>query len=273
MRLEKVAKLLILLMWPVSLFVANTLPDFVSFASPAFMVLISLWLTSKNSKYKYLPLLAIPIIEPKLAPLPLVFMAVQTWTTRTKDNIFLLILSVTMVATTWKGFVGQTIFTPDYEARQLVIRNQQLYPSPLTARMFHNKATIVSIKFFDNFFALIDPNNYFFGFAPRQVGVVNQNLDKLPALALPFLLFGLYYITKVPNRNFAISLLVCSLFCLCLLTLFDKQDFVLWPLICTITVFGLSEFSKHYPKLTTYYLPLFTAFTVLEYLRIIIRWS
>ena len=85
----------------------------------------------------------------------------------------------------------KTIFSFDYQASQLILRKIYLYPNIPLARLFQNKAQIPTTKYESNLVALIDPNNYFFGFHPREVAG-GLNLVKFPFVSLPFFILGFY---------------------------------------------------------------------------------
>ena len=161
----------------------------------------------------------------------------------------------------------QTIFIKDYEAQQKVIRDTQLYQSIFLARVFHNKARIVLDKFTDNFFALTDPNNYFFGFAPRQI-VGNQNLVKFPFLSLFFFLIAIYYFKDSKSNRLIAILIVTFVVLLSCLKNFDKSDFVLWVPLSLLIVNGINIVSKlkHSQLLFLVYL----LFSITELIRIIV---
>lgn len=205
MKLKNIAVLLGLVFWPLSLFINNTLGDFL----------------------KYI----IPIIEPKLILLPLIYFAF-----RKNIKLFLVFLFIFIII--FNRFWGQTIFKTDYEAQQEVIRQTLLYPNPLSARIFHNKVRIYIDKFNNNFFALTDPNNYFFRFAPRQITVDNQNLKKFPSLAIFSMLVGFYYLNKAKYKNQIVTFLIASILSLCVLTVFDRNDFILWFPLSAIFIYG-----------------------------------
>src|SRR6266404_5512930 len=160
--LKKITAILILIIWPLSLFLNNTFPNFLNYFTPAIIVLISYLLFKKNSKYYLAPLFLIPIVQPKLVLIPLLF----TLLNFNKGKIIYLILSLAMLFVFLKPFYGQTILITNNDAREELIQKGNLYNSILLARIFQNKARIPLNKISDNFFALTDPNNYFFGFAP-----------------------------------------------------------------------------------------------------------
>src|SRR5258708_34270 len=146
MTLKKLAAVLILITWPISLFLNNTFKDFISYL--------------------------LPFLNPKFAIFPLIFVLIYF---RFKKPLLILI-SVIILILFAKPFYGQTIFITNNDAKQQLIQKGNLYNSILLARLFKNKVHIPLDKSTSNLFALIHPNNYFFGFAPRQIAFDNQNL-------------------------------------------------------------------------------------------------
>lgn len=126
----------------------------------------------------------------------------------------------------------QTIFAFDYQARQQVIRNSYAYPNVFLARLFQNKAMIPIGKFEHNLTALLDPNNYFFGFHPREIVSGNQNAVKFPFVALPIFLVGLYLAAGDKSGRKVLFSFIFLAIALSLLANFDRYDFLLFfPLI------------------------------------------
>lgn len=163
------------------------------------------------------------------------------------------------------NFPPQTIFTDDYQAKQKILRDTKLYKTVFMARLFHNKARIVLDKFNSNLFALTDPNNYFFGFAPRQI-VENQNLQKYPFVALPFFFWGIWTINKHLKKILIISSLLFLILGLSFLTNFDRYDFVLWVPFSTIIIHGVTN----WPKKFNFYFILFLFLAIPEIMRLFI---
>jgi len=237
------------------------------------LLALSFILSKPRPKLHFLPILTIPIIEPKLALLPFSIAALNLlWAKERKKAFVPVFVSLIILIVLWKPFLGQTIFTPDYEARQEVIRKTQLYPSVFTARLFQNKARIYIDKITDNFFALIDPNNYFFGFAPRQI-VNNQNLNKYPFLSILFALYGLYSLGKSENKNMLVSTLFAGVFTLSMLTVFDRNDFILWLPVSLIFVHGVNRFKKEHPNKARLYFLIFLFFALPELIKIFVQFS
>lgn len=285
MKLKILVVLVILIFWPVSLIIHNQNSELITFLTPAILLALTYNYYSKNCWYYVLPLLLIPAIAPKLTLFPVLFLLFDYFVNYhpefssgskkkilkgvQNDNIrvVFVIISIVLIAINWPQFKGQTVFTSDYEAQQLVIRNQQLYPTPLTARIFHNKFRIVGDKVVSNFFELTDPNNYFFGFAPRQV-IGNQNLQKFPFLTIVPFLWGLYYISQSKDKRFIILATTASLINLSLLTLYDKNDFVLYVPFVLIMINGLQAINSYRFKNVFYVI--FLCFSVIEFVRIVI---
>jgi hypothetical protein len=236
--LKRIVTILILSMWPISLFLANTKIDFINYV--------------------------LPIFQPKLILIPLLYFLFNF----NRKNIKYIILSLLLVLIFFKPFYGQTIFIKDYEHEQQNLQKSNLYNSIPLARIFQNKMHIPMDKVTNNFFALIDPNNYFFGFAPRQITIDNQNLKKFPFLSLPFMLIGLYYIFKNPkNHKTLLTFLAASIINLSILTNFDRNDFILWIPISLIIIYGLNIFDKRFKYKKLFY-GIFILFSVIEILRI-----
>ncbi|MGB6839330.1 MAG: hypothetical protein WBE27_03635 [Microgenomates group bacterium] len=268
---QDVVILLGLVFWPLSLFLANSSINFIRYTLPAVLMVISLVLFKKQSKLYFLPILLIPVIEPKLVLLPIgVAIADFFWNKANKKTFAFLATALLVLVLTWRGFSSQTIFTLDYEARQAVIRKTQLYRTVFMARLFHNKARICIDKFNDKFFALTDPNNYFFGFHPRQIVLDNQNLNKFPFAALPFVLFGIYHLDKSKDKRFIINIFIASLLSLSILTIFDRNDFVLWLPISLTFIHGVKQFSKRF-KMSKIFFFLFILFSIPGLIRIFVQ--
>lgn len=157
----------------------------------------------------------------------------------------------------------QTIFAPDYQGRQLILRNINLYPSVWLARMFQNKAIVISNKYFENLFEIIDPNYYFFGSHPREV-VGGQNYTRLPLLALFPILWFLFRSKYSKKKTF----LLFFTFLILVLSLFTNHyiyDFVLWIFFLPMIYVGLSGCCQKNQKHGIVFLILLTIEVIYEY--------
>lgn len=230
--LTRFTLLALFLVWPINLYLVNTSSDFFSYFLPSICVGVAYFLCTKHPRSFFIPLLAIPFVTPKLAAFPLL-------TARRKNYLFL-ILSILVLVLTFKPFWGQTIFRLDHDSKESVIAKTYLYPHPLLARAFQNKGRIITDKFITNFFAITDPNNYFFGFHPRQITVNNQNIVKFPFLSIPLFVLGIKSFVK-RKKYFVFSLIFSSIVSLSILTNFDRNDFVLWIPLSIIAWRGLKE--------------------------------
>lgn len=165
----------------------------------------------------------------------------------------------------------ETIFVSDYEAKQLILRNTYLYPNVLTARIFQNKARVYLNKFTNNFFALTDPNNYFFGFHPQPIVPDNKNLFKFPFVAIIFFLYGLYTIKGYKYKNCLAFVTTLLLLVLSVLKNFDGYDFVLWVPVSLVIIHGIGMLKKDNKKVFTITSIVFLIFAIPEIIRAFIK--
>lgn len=262
---------LCLLFWPISLLVTNTFSDFIRYVIPAVLLGSSIISLQVGYKLFIFPMLFVPFVEPKLAVLPLIIVLSLLLLHRDKKYTIFVLASLLILILNWKSFWGQTIFQTDYEAQQEIIGKSYLYPNVFTARVFQSKPRIYINKFNNNFFALIDPGNYFFNFHPREILIDNQNLTKYPFLSLVFVLFGFYYLKKHPYWKFILAVLIGSILSLSILKLFDRNDFVLWIPLSFVLVHGIATFHKRQKKLRAIFYLSFFVFAVPELIRIFLR--
>jgi hypothetical protein len=267
MQLKKLVILMGLTFWPLSLIVTNTFPDLLTYITPAFLLVCSFLLYKSKSKFFIIPSLIIPLFAPKLALFPVIFSLIFFAFQKTRENLLFTLLTIVILIFSVSKFVGQTIYITDYEANQKVIRDTQLYDSIFIARTFHNKARVVFDKFTFNIFALTDPNNYFFGFHPRQIAT-NQNMAKFPFLGIIFVLFGAYYFKESKYKLFIITSLASSILALSFLTIFDRNDFIIFVPLSLIFVYGVNEFTKKF-KYANVVFSILIAFAILELVRIV----
>jgi hypothetical protein len=155
-----------------------------------------------------------------------------------------------------------TVFKEDYQARQKVLRNINLYPSVLMARMFQNKAGVVLDKYLDNFFSLLDPNYYFFGSHPREV-VGGQNYTRLPILTLLPLIWFLFK-SKIKSKKNILFFMSLAIIFLSFFTNFYQYDLILWPSLVFCIAVGLGEMYKKHSRLTSLFFILLLSETFLE---------
>lgn len=259
--------------WPLSIFFANTPPNFLNYLLPTLLVVVSYFLFRKKGDFYLLPAILIPFIQPKLAVLPLLLVIVDALFFSKKLNKLLLISSLVVLLIFGKSFINQSIFIKDYNAQQSVIRKTLLYPNVLLARTFQNKARIYIDKANDNFFALTDPNNYFFGFQPRQITVNNQNLDKYPFIAIIFFIVGLYYFQKSDGKKFITVFALGSIISLSLLTNFDRHDFILWLPMGLISMNGLKQIETRLKEKTKIIYIVFILFSLAQLVRLFIQYK
>lgn len=158
---------------------------------------------------------------------------------------------------------SNTIFYYNPDSLQNILTEGYLYPTVWMSRLFQNKPSIYLHRFEDNFFALLDINNYFFAFHPREIHVNNQNLQKFPSLSLVFLLIGFYSLPK-KRLKFFVSILIFLIFPLSLLKNFDRFDIILYPIISYFICSGIVEFFKKPSLLKNLFTIFFLLFSLIE---------
>ena len=159
-----------------------------------------------------------------------------------------------------------SIFAPDDQAILVINAKRSVYENDFLGRLFNNKATFVYNRFKANFFALTDPNNYFFGFHPREIVRENLNLDKFPFISLVFLLYAFYCFNLLKKGK----LLLIAFFVLAgLLALanFDKADFILYPILAVSMVHGIRQMTTEKPRFFVAAAFLLIIFSIPQYLR------
>lgn len=268
--LKKLIIGLCVIYWPLNLYFANTNADFFKNAIPGSILLYYIY--SKNRFIPTLSLLAIPFINTKLSILPVLIIGIQMFTTKKiKINLVLFCIAAAIFLFNFKSFWGQTVFIPDYQKQQEVLQKITLYPNIPMARIYQNKAKIIADKISFNFFSLTDPNNYLFGFHPRQIAVDNQNLQKLPSFSFIFLLYALFFTPQFYKKNYlSLAVFISCLLNLSILSLFDRNDFILWAPLTAILITGVNEFTNKLAFWKKIFLFLFFIFTIVSYIRLFI---
>src|SRR3989344_7583639 len=163
-----------------------------------------------------------------------------------------------------------SIFAPDDQAILVINAKRSVYENDFLGRLFNNKATFVYNRFKANFFALTDPNNYFFGFHPREIVRENLNLDKFPFISLVFLLYAFYCFNLLKKGK----LLLIAFFVLAgLLALanFDKADFILYPILAVFMLHGIKRMRTEKPRFFVAVAIFLVIFSIPQYLRVFVN--
>ncbi len=164
------------------------------------------------------------------------------------------------------NYLRFSIFSPDDQAPLIINAKRSVFSSDLFGRVMNNKVTFIYGRFKSNFFSLTDPNNYFFGFHPREIIRQNLNIEKFPFISLIFLLYAFYRFNQVRHGKFLLTLFFVAVVFLSLAN-FDKVDFVLYPILAIFMVHGIRAMSQEKPKLFTAASLLLIIFSVPLYLR------
>lgn len=155
----------------------------------------------------------------------------------------------------------------DYDT---LVKKIGLFPNRYFARLEQNKLTPIVSRYSLNFFSLIDLNNYFFGFHPRENVIPNQNLIKFPPFSIIFFLAGLYLWSSLKHHRFILSLSLVSILILSFLNSFDGFDLVLYLPLALIIGHGLQRFSLKKSFFISPFLFLFCLTSIVDLLRIIL---
>lgn len=273
--MRRLVILLTVCLWPLSLFLNNNFPDFLKTIVPGITIVFSYLMIKRGSSKYLLPFLVIPFVEPKLAVFP-VFVSIFTiFLTRKKTTRTLwlfMFASLLILFFQWKSFYGQTIFTRNIEAEHVLIEKGNLYHSVFLARVFQNKLRIYLDQFSNNMFSITDPNNYFFGFHPRELVRDNENLKKFPFVSLIFVLLGVYYYKGLKTSKFIVLIFISSLVSLSILKIFDRADFVLWLPLSLVMIHGIYKLEK-WPTLKLVLYILFFVFATFQLLRLFLGYT
>ena len=224
---------LLLLLWPLSFLLQNSFKDFLFFFFPSLLLLISFFLFKKRSRLWMVLLLAVVVFN-------------------------------------FRGLYNNSIIEYNNDLRQEVIQKSYLYPNIWLPRIFQNKLSVHWDRFTFNFFALVDPNNYFFNFHPREILIDNQNLPKFPSLSIILFGIGLYNLSKNSDKKFLIITIPILIFNLSLLKNFDRYDFSLYVSLAIIILLGFNELRSYFKKFQKILLGGFLIFTITEYLHLIV---
>ena len=262
-----------ILCWPLSLYLYNSHSDFLIYFIPGILLSFSYFLLKRGQNYYFLiPIVIIPLISPKLSILPPLFILLNLISSKQKRvYVLFLIISILIAALQFNSYKGQLIFKPNYEKRQEILRNSMLYPNVFLARVFQNKGYIYVDKLNNNFFSLIDPNNYFFGFHPREIKEDNQNLVKFPFITLLFFVFGLITLHTNKDKKFIYFAFIASITTLTLLENFDRNDFILWFPAFLVIVWGIKELKEKLHKKTLLLFSLTAIFSIIDLVKIFIE--
>lgn len=260
----------IFLIWPLSFLLHNSISEFGFYFFPTLLIGSSLFLFVKRKFYWTAPLLVIGVFNPALALFSvLATLANSLLIYKNKLGWILVVLSLIVFVFGFNKFKSESVFYFDHNDQQVALRNTYLYPDVYTARIFQNKFTIYTNRLKFNFFALVDPNNYFFNFHPREISVTNQNLEKFPFLAIFLFLIGIYFYQNNSNWKFILILSSAAILNLSLLKNFDKNDFILFLPIALAIVGGLSTLSQLFKRWNLILLIIFLIFSYVQILHLI----
>jgi hypothetical protein len=256
---------LVIFFWQLNFFLNSNTEDTIHFFLPSILLFCAFTLFKDRIVKRNILLATIPILNSSLILLPTISLLFKN--KKLGYLIFGLIMTL-VIFFGGKVFFGSSIFYFEHNDQQKIIRQGYLYPNIYLARLFQNKPTIYKDRFLFNFFSVIDPNNYFFGYHPRQITADNQNLQKFPFLSLSFFLIGLFH-SVLKRKWFLVSLLIIFIN-LALLKNFDKTDSLVWMPISILVIEGIYNFVKKINFQKRLLLLIFFIFTLAEYFQLIV---
>lgn len=226
--------------WPYQFFVKNP-HQWYQFAAVSLLVFASFVLYQKKSRLYQFTYLAFPLINLEYIFIPA--LAIPLIVLKSLNKIFagLYLAALILIASIGvaKG-VPATVFSHSPLEVDHLIKRVSLVPDRQIGRIFFNKLTLVSEKYKSNLFSLLDQNNYFFEFHPREIPE-NQNLAKFPPLALLIFLYSLIYLYECVYFYWFVESFTIYIFSLAFLSNFDKFDVVLWLPISLVLYLGLKK--------------------------------
>lgn len=251
--------------WPISFVKANW--DWMAYLLPALVVIVDYLLCIKKSKLQNWVVLLIPFLQPSLSLIPL-FIGIWVVVKEkfSKLSVVYLMLALILVSTNWKQFSVNSVINIRENDIQTIERQRLPYENKFLGKIFQNKATVVSKKYFDNLFLIIDPNNYFFALHPREIAIDNQNLTKFPFVAIIFFIVGIYSLLNKKDiyNNWIIKIGLSVTLALSFLNNIDKYDIILiWPIIL-ICVLGISRIRS-----STFFLPVSIGFIFISFFELV----
>ncbi len=168
-------------------------------------------------------------------------------------------------ANSWRAGTIFQVPPLDYD---YLVRKISLFSNRNLARVEENKLTPVFSSLSLNFFSLIDPNNYFFGFHPREQVITNQNLVKFPPFSILFFLIGIYHFEKLKRYKTYLVYISISVLVLSTLKVFDGFDLILYLPLALIINNGLTVVSNKKSPAVGLLLYLFPAVSIVEFMRV-----
>ena len=169
-----------------------------------------------------------------------------------------------------KNYYHFSIFAPDDQAPLIISTKRSIYQSDLLGRLYNNKATFIWGRFKSNFFAIVDPNNYFFGFHPREIVRENLNIEKFPFISIFFFLYAIYRIKAFKGAGLLVAVFLVLTVLLSLAN-FDKVDFILYPVLAGFMIRGITSMSEEKPKFFLTVSFLLILFAIPQYLRVFVN--
>lgn len=234
--------------WPLSFYKANGFGG-ISWAIVAVVATVATsYYLSKNfdGKYELLPLAAMPLVDIRYALVPILAVLIKSVLEKriVVLNSAIMLFCGVIFLLNFGTYKNLSIIPRNALEEHYVNTKLSLYENKHEARLLNNKITSLGSKYLNNFFALVDFNNYFFSMHPREIVGENQNLMKYPYIYVFAFFTGIYYLKKSKDAKWLITILTATVLSLSFLSNFDKFDLILWIPIFMIVTNGVAVVRK-----------------------------
>jgi len=140
---------------------------------------------------------------------------------------------------------AETIFYPATEEETWNFQKRLALDTTKIKKIYYNKTTIVTKRYFKNFLVMMDLNNYFFGMHPREdVSGVDYRF-KYPFEAILFLIIAIKLTCKNKKYIKVWLIILVEILILSFLKQIDGWDFILFFPITYLLYSGTKDLSKY----------------------------
>lgn len=138
----------------------------------------------------------------------------------------------------------ETIFYPVTEDESWNLEKSLALDTSRVKRFYYNKTTIIKSRYFKNFGAMIDLNNYFFAMHPREDIPGMDARIKYPFAAILFLIMVIKVTVEKKKYGGLWGLIFGLILLLAFLRQVDGWDFILFFPLTYLLIIGSKEFNK-----------------------------
>lgn len=142
-------------------------------------------------------------------------------------------------------FKLETIFYPTSQDEEWNFQKKLALDTSKIKRLYYNKTTILKDRYFKNFLALTDSNNYFFIMHPREdISGIDYRI-KYPFWAIVFLILGIGVTLKNKKYFWMWGVVFGEMMMLSFLKQMDGWDIILFLPISWLIFLGVKSLDKY----------------------------